>query len=706
MSKKPSGSEFRKRAIKKLAEEEKVLQKVPKIEHFFNVSKPVPICGPLPEDNQSDLETKPQDPTTSLSSLPDSCETAGPSSSSVKSPFLIDDPATWDLQDGYVIDTILSSKLKQSLYVDFSNSLRVYPDKKRTLSIKIFSCTLPNGESFDRDWLLYSKTKGCVFCIPCLLFQPKHKQTAFSTGFNDWKHGNVLVKSHEQSSEHRQNVCTFLYKKKNIKVDTLIVTQYESEVRYWREVLTRVVSVVRFLAVRGLPFRGDNQQLGSSSNGLFLGCLELLSEYDSFLSNHLTKYGNVGKGSVSYLSSDTCDEFISIMGSKVIRQIIKEINEAHYFSLIVDSTPDVSHTDQLAVVLRYVSLTDASAKERLVKLLPNIGHKAENLERAVLTLLEELNIDIKNCRGQSYDNASNMSGSYTGLQARIKLKNDKADYVPCAAHSLNLVGVFAVENSCPEVTKHFSLLQGIYTFFSASTYRWSLIKERVENKNQERQDINKITLPKSLSETRWSARADAVRALCTGYKEYEFVLQSLAKDVSQTPESRVTAEGFCKQLAQFDTAFLTLLWNDLLQRIDKTSETLQKEELDLLKAIKYLQALQTFLEEKRNTFDEYENAATKLCGLQAAIYKRNRKRTLFPDEERGCESNLEPKIKFKTEVFLPIIDNLTGELSRRRESYASLSDRFEIFNDFKVRVLYSLILYHRQYNHELVNILL
>ena len=74
----------------------------------------------------------------------------------------------------------------------------------------------------------------------------------------------------------------------------------------------------------------------------------------------------MGKGSVSYLSSDTCDEFISIMGSKVIRQIIKEINVAHYFYLIVVSHTDqlaVSHTDQVAVVLRYVSLTDASAKE-------------------------------------------------------------------------------------------------------------------------------------------------------------------------------------------------------------------------------------------------------------------------------------------------------------------------------------------------------
>jgi len=31
-----------------------------------------------------------------------------------------------------------------------------------------------------------------------------------------------------------------------------------------------------------------------------------------------------------------------------------------------------------------------------------------------------MNIDIKNCRGQAYDNVSNMSGMYNGLQSRIK----------------------------------------------------------------------------------------------------------------------------------------------------------------------------------------------------------------------------------------------------------------------------------------------
>lgn len=80
----------------------------------------------------------------------------------------------------------------------------------------------------------------------------------------------------------------------------MLSTQYEEEVKYWQNVLLRVVSVVKFLAVRGLPFRGDNETLGSTSNGLFLGCLELISEYDPFIAQHMKKYGNKGSGHVSY----------------------------------------------------------------------------------------------------------------------------------------------------------------------------------------------------------------------------------------------------------------------------------------------------------------------------------------------------------------------------------------------------------------------
>ncbi len=45
------------------------------------------------------------------------------------------------------------------------------------------------------------------------------------------------------------------------------------------------------------------------------------------------------------------------------------------------------------------------------------------------------------------DNGSNMSGKYSGLQARIRGKNPLADYIPCFAHFLNLVGHLAMDNS-------------------------------------------------------------------------------------------------------------------------------------------------------------------------------------------------------------------------------------------------------------------
>lgn len=153
-------------------------------------------------------------------------------------------------------------------------------------------------------------------------------------------------------------------------------------------------------------------------------------------------------------------------------------------------------------------------------------------------------------------------------------------------------------------------------------------------------------------------QTDALHALSNGYKEFKKVLQNLAKDLSQTPETRVTAEGLYKQLTQFDTVFLKLLWNDLLMRFDKTSENLQKEELDLLGATKQLQTLQSFLEAKRDTYEQYENAAIKLCGLEAANYKRDRKRTIFANEKKD-ETDMNARTKFRTGVFLTIIDSLT-----------------------------------------------
>ena len=40
---------------------------------------------------------------------------------------------------------------------------------------------------------------------------------------------------------------------------------------------------------------------------------------------------------------------------EVVKYIIDEVKEGKYFSTILDSTPDITHVDQLSFVVRYLS---------------------------------------------------------------------------------------------------------------------------------------------------------------------------------------------------------------------------------------------------------------------------------------------------------------------------------------------------------------
>lgn len=57
-----------------------------------------------------------------------------------------------------------------------------------------------------------------------------------------------------------------------------------------------------------------------------------------------------------------------------------------------------------------------------------------------------------------------MSGKYKGLQAHVKNKSNLAVYIPCAAHSLNLVGVHSVD-CCIEAVSFFLYFYNVYSIF-------------------------------------------------------------------------------------------------------------------------------------------------------------------------------------------------------------------------------------------------
>jgi hypothetical protein len=76
-------------------------------------------------------------------------------------------------------------------------------------------------------------------------------------------------------------------------------------------------------ASRNLPFWGKSLNLDDVYNGHYLGLLELLSNYDPLLHEHLQKFRDKKKGArlTHYLSPERQNEFSGICGQGVFENM-------------------------------------------------------------------------------------------------------------------------------------------------------------------------------------------------------------------------------------------------------------------------------------------------------------------------------------------------------------------------------------------------
>lgn len=81
------------------------------------------------------------------------------------------DPADWDRNDDKLKEHIGSiGQPTRNIAKQFPDSKRVYRDQSRYLMPSLFEMTTNDGRLLSRDWMIYSKSAGCIFCFTCRLF--------------------------------------------------------------------------------------------------------------------------------------------------------------------------------------------------------------------------------------------------------------------------------------------------------------------------------------------------------------------------------------------------------------------------------------------------------------------------------------------------------------------------------------------------------
>ena len=168
-----------------------------------------------------------------------------------------------------------------------------------------------------------------------------------------------------------------------------------------------------------------------------------------------------------------------------------------------------------------------------------------------------------------------------------------------------------------------------------------------------------------MSDTRWSARAYATKALVKGYDEINAALEEIHTEEDEKPEAKYEAGILASDMDRLEIRILAALWHQILQHFHRTSQALQSANQDLNSTIALFESLIEFVQSLRTRFEEFEAKGKKLSECdQYAEGKRVRKRNRRYKPGSVPELLQTPADKFHTGTFLVIINSLDAELQR------------------------------------------
>lgn len=556
--------------------------------------------------------------------------------------------------------------------------------KGRKFSSNHYTRKLCNGEQVHRNWVLYSISKNAAFCFPCKLFGNTNSLLASDQGYSDWQNLHKTLTSHEKSSAHVKN-CTFWRELSvRLRLNKTIDEEHErlihAETEHWHQVLKRLLCIVQFLGTQGLAFRGKKDVLFERNNGNFLKLVEHIAKFDVFMAEHVRRI-NSKETHVHYLSKNIQSEFILFLSAKIQDKILQDLQQATYYSIILDCTPDVSHTEQMTFVIRFVKITeneDVLIKEHFLGFIPIKDSSGEGLTEALLKELKERGIPLKNMRGQGYDNGSAMKGKHVGVQKRILDLNPRAFYVPCGNHSLNLV-INDAALSCNSAVDCFSTIQEIYNFFSSSTQRWSILLKNVSS----------LTV-KPLCNTRWESRIEALLPLRYHIEEVYDALYEASQDKNLDAFGRHTAVGLVKKLQSFKFLCCIVTWHEILYKTNMVSKLMQKVTNDLQSSIDLLKSVKSFFETMRSeeglnsVITDAKELAEKIDVAgdfeqeKTVRPRRVKKQFSYESEDEAASSG---KDLFKVNFFFVVLDRAISSLKERFELMENHSEGFKFLYD-------------------------
>lgn len=284
----------------------------------------------------------------------------------------------------------------------------------------------------------------------------------------------------------------------------------------------------------------------------------------------------------------------------------------------------------------------------------------------------------ENIIGFSFDGAANMRSENVGVSAFLKQDNPNAVFTWCASHRLNLAVNSGVESSVEGKTL-LGLVEETAIFLKESYKRmdtWSMVVKDIKGYH----NLKKLQL---IGKTRWWSKEKAIRNLIGTPLDLFVVLKVLDTIENSDRFDGATisaAKRFKKAWLEYDNIITALAMRDVLTFVLPATNYLQTKGLNISAALKIIRNVKDELKEYRDSFELFKTKVdTFICDLNVLLeesdindvaetkfkIKTIRKKKMMSGEKCRDETPTDPRIKFKNQVFLTLVDVLICKIDDR-----------------------------------------
>ena len=525
-------------------------------------------------------------------------------------------------------------------------------------------------------WLTYSEKFDGAFCLNCVLFGSESTimhntsklQRLFKLPLKNWNVATARFRDHSEKSELHKTATTrtslfrSYMEKKSTPIEAMLDKVRKQQIEENRKQLRPIVHAIFLCGRQDIALRGhrDDAKYYLSDDVNPGNFIEILKYGVICADQSLEEYFKSTPKNVTYKSKTTQND---ICGQLITNKITDEIREAKFFSVLADEAADCANVEQLSLVVRFVDSKHQIREEFLGFVPCKNGLSGEAIANTIQDFLRDRGLSIDDCRGQGYDGAGNMAGRLSGAAARIQAVQDKAIYVHCNSHILNL----CVASCCKEllVSNMMEHVRVVSEFFNFSPKRFELlvktIEEMLPNANHKRL-IN-------VCKTRWVARIDGLDVFIEVFTAIVRCFEIIKANIDDTwnPDSVKKAFYLFHATVSFSFIAPLVFVSRCLEVTRPLTVQLQDSALDAGSAREKVSRLYVQLEKVRNEVDvrhtRWFEEAESLAGSVGTLPEKPR--TVERQRHRPNTPADSPSEYYRRVVTIPFLDHLKSQIQTR-----------------------------------------